>query len=1028
MKSTGFIWKGIRHYRSAYWGVLAGAAVGAMVLLGALMAGDSVQESLTKSAELRIGKVAKIFSGGERFFRDDLAGRNGGSAMIYLKGQVNVEERAEGQVQVIGVSEDFWDFAPQETSVDLSNFEAAISGPLARALDLEEGDSAVVRLQKPGLLSRDAPLSGESESVSSMRITVAKILSDEEFGRFSLEQTQVPPSSVFVPLKRLQKVLDLKGKANALLLDENESFDSGKLGLADYGISVVEVPDGVEVRSDRVFMEPRIEEKIEEKIDGEPVLTYLINTLATEEGETPYSMVTAVSGKSAMFLPMQPGEGEVVINDWLAKDLRVQVDDELTMDYFVVESGSKLVEKRGVFTVKAIVKMEGPAADKRWMPDFPGVADVESARDWEPGLPLDLTRIRDKDDEYWEEFKGTPKAFVSHQTGEELWANRWGKVTGMRVPGGQVDEVTKSVREILEPSLAGMEVMDFSEQAKEAAKSPVDFAILFLAMSFFLIIAAVALVTMLFRFNVEQRAEEGALLSAVGIPVKKISNWRMGEAFFVVLAGAIVGTLLAVIFCTIVLKVISSIWGDGTAFDLHLSGWTIAKGLLWIVELTLISVWLTNRKQVRQSASLRLNSGAEEEVGKSSKWATGFLVFGLLVVAGGIVMSYSAAAQGAFFLVGFGVLVSGLAVFRKRLSRIGFLGEFSSVGMAKVNLARRASRSLTVVGVLAAGVFLVLSVASFRKNGGENWEDKTSGAGGFAWWVETTSSVNRPADAKGEVDWFGLKTLVPFRIGEGDDVDCFNLTASNQPRLLGVDPVLLEGRFKTSDQWSILEGDGVPAIVDETTMMWVLKKKIGDELIYQDEWGNDFPVTIAGVVKDSIFQGSLILSEKKLLEKYPSLGGYQLFLSPDGKAREILQEETADLGGKVTATKDRIAAFHEVENTYIAIFNVLGGLGIILGSVGVGIVTARNLVERKAEFETLRMLGISKIRRSKIVKHEVKSMVAWGLGIGLVSALIAVIPVLGGTVGMMDLLWMTGLVLAMGFIANFVGTRAPRRL
>ena len=739
-------------------------------------------------------------------------------------------------------------------------------------------------------------------------------------------------------------------------------------------------------------------------------------------------MVTAVSGKPAMFLPTQPGEGEVVINDWLAEDLRAQVDDELTMDYFVVESGSKLVEKRGVFTVKAIVKMEGPAADQRWMPDFPGVADVQSARDWEPGLPLDLTRIRDKDDEYWEEFKGTPKAFVSHQTGEELWANRWGKVTGIRVIGGQVAGVAKSVYEVLKPSLAGMRVMDFSDQAKEAAKSPVDFAILFLAMSFFLIIAAIALVTMLFRFNVEQRAEEGALLSAVGIPVKKISNWRMGEAFFVVLAGAIVGTLLAVIFCTIVLKVISSIWGDGTAFDLHLSGWTIAKGLLWIVALTLLSVWVTNRKQVRQSASLRLNSGAEEEVGKPSKWATGFLVFGLLVVAGGIAMSYSAAAQGAFFLVGFGVLVVGLAVFRKRLSRIGFLGEFSSEGVAKVNLARRASRSLTVVGVLAAGVFLVLSVASFRKNGGENWEDKASGAGGFAWWVETTSSVNRPADAKGEVDWFGLKNLVPFRIGEGDDVDCFNLTASSQPRLLGVDPVLLEGRFKTSDQWSILEGDGVPAIVDETTMMWVLKKKVGDELIYQDEWGKNFSVTIAGVVKDSIFQGSLILSEKKLLEKYPSLGGYQLFLSPDEKARKILQEETADLGGKVTATKDRIAAFHEVENTYIAIFNVLGGLGIILGSVGVGIVTARNLVERKAEFETLRMLGISKIRRSKIVKNEVKSMVAWGLGIGLVSALIAVIPVLGGTVGMMDLLWMAGLVLAMAFIANFVGTRAPRRL
>lgn len=995
-----------------------------MVLLGALMAGDSVQESLTRSAALRTGKVAKIFSGGERFFRADLAERNGGSAMIYLKGQVNVEERAEGQVQVMGVSEDFWDFAPQEASVDLSNFDAAISGPLARALDLKEGDSAVVRLQKPGLLSRDAPLSGESESVSSMRITVAKVLSDDEFGRFSLEQTQVPPSSVFVPLKRLQKVLDLKGKANALLLDEDQSFDPGKLELADYGISVVEVPGGVELRSERIFIEPRIAERIE----GEPVLTYLINTLATEVGETPYSMVTAVSGKSAMFLPTQPGEGEVVINDWLAEDLRAQIGDELTMDYFVVESGSKLVEKRGVFTVKAIVKMEGPAADQRWMPDFPGVADVESARDWEPGLPLDLTRIRDKDDEYWENFKGTPKAFVSYEAGEKLWGNRWGKVSGMRIPGGKVDDVSRSARGVLDPSLAGMQVMDFAGQAREAAKSPVDFAGLFLAMSFFLIIAAIALVAMLFRFNVEQRAEEGALLSAVGIRAGKITNWRIGEAFFVVLAGALAGTLLATVFCTMVLKVISSIWGEGTAFELHLSGGTIVTGIVVIVELSLLAVWLTTRKQAKQSASMRLNSGAEEEVGKPSRWATGFLVFGLLLVAGGIAMSFSAAAQGAFFLVGFGVLVTGLAAFRKRLARIGSLGELSPDGMAKVNLSRRASRSLTVVGVLAAGVFLVLSVASFRKNGGENWQDKRSGAGGFAWWVETTSPVNRPADAKGEVDWFGLETLVPFRIGAGDDVDCFNLTASTQPRLLGVDPGLLEGRFRTSDDWSFLKGDGVPAFVDETTMMWVLKKKVGDELVYQDEWGNDFPITIAGVVKDSVFQGSLILDEAKLLEKFPSLGGYQLFLSPDEKARETLQEETADLGGKVTATKDRLAAFHEVENTYIAIFNVLGGLGIILGSFGVGIVTARNLVERKAEFETLRVLGISKLRRSRIVKREVRSMVAWGLGLGLMSALIAVIPVLGGTVGVMDMLWMGGLVLAMAVIANFVGTRALRSL
>ena len=1024
MKSWGFIWKGIRHYRSAYWGVLAGAAVGAMVLLGALMAGDSVQQSLTKSAEWRTGKVAKIFAGGERFFRADLATRNGGSALLYLKGQVNFEDRAEGQVQVMGVSDDFWNFAPEETSVTLKDGEAAISGSLARALDLKEGDSAVVRLQKPGLLSRDAPLSGESESVSSLRITIGKVLSDEEFGRFSLAQTQVPPSSVFIPMERLQKVLKLEGKANALLLNKETLFDSKNLSLADYGVSVVEVPGGVEVRSERIFMEPRIAEKI----SGEPVLTYLVNTLATEVGETPYSMVTAVTGESASFLPEQPGDEEVVINQWLADDLRAQVGDELTMDYFVVEDGSKLVEERAVFTVKAIIPMEGPAADQRWMPDFPGVADVKSARDWEPGLPLDLTRIRDKDDEYWEKFKGTPKAFVSYETGEKLWSNRWGKVTGIRVPGGEADTVSERVREIIEPSLAGMQLLDFSSEARESAKSPVDFGILFLSMSFFLILAAVALVAMLFRFNVEQRTEEGALLSAVGISSKKIARWRLGEAFLVVLCGALVGTVLAMGFSTMVLKVISSIWGSGTNFELHLGGWTIAKGILALVGLSLIAVWLTTRKQSKQSMSLRLNSGAEEEVGKKSKWAIGFLIFGGLLILGGIAMTFTVGPQGAFFLVGFGALIVGLAVFRLKLAKVGKLASLSAEGVAKVNLSRRASRSLTVVGVLAAGVFLVLSVASFRKNGGQDWQEKKSGAGGFAWWVETTSPVNRPADARGEVEWFGLDSLVPFRIGAGDDVDCFNLTASAQPRLLGVDSGLLEGRFRTSDEWSVLKGEGVPAFVDETTMMWVLKKKVGDELRYQDEWGNEYPVTIAGVVKDSIFQGSVIVDEARLLEKYPSMGGYQLFLAPGEGDKELLQEETSDLGGKVTATRDRLAAFHEVENTYIAIFNVLGGLGIILGSLGVGIVTARNLVERKGEFETLKVLGISKGLRAAIVKREVREMVIWGLGIGLVSALIAVIPVLGGTVGFVDLAWMIGLVAVMALIANFVGTRALRSL
>ncbi len=1019
-----FIWKGVRHYRAAYLGVLAGAAVGAMVLLGALMAGDSVKGSLREAAELRTGKVATIFSGGERFFSDSLSERAGGAAILYLKGQVNVGARAEGQVQVMGVEGDFWEFAPELTKGMSGTDEdaVAVSERLAKALDLEVGSQVVVRLQKPGLLSRDAPLSGEGETVTAIRGKVAWVVRDEQFGRFSLEGTQVAPSSVFLPRERLQKALDLPEKANLLLLNEERDFEADEMTLADYGMSVEEVPGGVTVRSSRIFIGPQIVEAIAAELPVERVATYLVNTLATEVGETPYSMVTAVSAGAADFLPKDLNEDEIVINEWLSEDLGAVVGDEVSLDYFTVEAGSKLEEKRKSFTVRAVIPMTGAAADRRWMPDFPGVADVDSARDWSPGLPLDLKRIRDKDDTYWEKYKGTPKAFVSYAAGEAMWKNRWGAVTGLRVMGGKKEEVEAAVLSVLSPNIAGMRVLDFKAQAESAAKSPVDFGMLFISMSFFLIVASIALVVMLFNFNVQQRTSESGLIAALGIPAKRVRNWRMGEAFFVILFGNILGAILAVGFCLVVLKVIGSIWGGaGSSFSFHLGVGTFFTGFLTFLALSLLSIWLTLWRQSKRSASVRLASGAEEEAGHRSRWTWVFFGLGVLMILGAIGLGFTVGPQGAFFLGGFGLLLLGLGIFRLAMARTTSLAELSGNALAKVNLSRRSSRSVTVVGILAAGVFLVLSVTAFRKNDGGDWQQPSSGAGGFAWWVETTNPVNRPADAEGEVVWFGLPAdeVVPFRVGAGDSVDCFNLNSTNRPRLLGVDPARLEGHFKTDAAWSELDGEGeeVAAFVDETTMMWVLKMKVGDTLSYDDEFGQPFTVKLAGVVKDSIFQGSIIIREDDLLEKFPSAGGYSLFLVEDEGVKEALQTVTSDLGGQVIATQDRLAAFHEVENTYIAIFHVLGGLGMILGSVGVGVVTARNLVERRSEFEILRVLGISEAGRKAIVMKEVATLIRWGLGIGAVSSALAVLPLLGDKVSILDLGWMLGLLVLMGGVA-----------
>ena len=73
MRALKFIWRGIWHYRLSYSGVGAGAVLGAMVLLGALIAGDSVKETLSEVARQRVGQVDHVFAAGEGFFRDALA-------------------------------------------------------------------------------------------------------------------------------------------------------------------------------------------------------------------------------------------------------------------------------------------------------------------------------------------------------------------------------------------------------------------------------------------------------------------------------------------------------------------------------------------------------------------------------------------------------------------------------------------------------------------------------------------------------------------------------------------------------------------------------------------------------------------------------------------------------------------------------------------------------------------------------------------------------------------------------------------
>ena len=229
--------------------------------------------------------------------------------------------------------------------------------------------------------------------------------------------------------------------------------------------------------------------------------------------------------------------------------------------------------------------------------------------------------------------------------------------------------------------------------------------------------------------------------------------------------------------------------------------------------------------------------------------------------------------------------------------------------------------------------------------------------------------------------------FVQLRKNEGDDACCLNLNRVTAPRILGLPAEKLEGRFSfvkatpeldINNPWtslkSELEGKVIPAIADQSVVQWGLGKKVGDTLVYLNEFGKEIKLRLIGGLANSIFQGNILIDEDLFLKHFPSNSGTHVFLI-DGAfgekevTAEMLSRAFRNEGLGLEYTADRLATFNQVENTYLSIFLLLGGLAMILGSIGLGIVLVRNIMDREQEIGILQAIGYQKRKVLKYFFH-----------------------------------------------------------
>ncbi len=189
----------------------------------------------------------------------------------------------------------------------------------------------------------------------------------------------------------------------------------------------------------------------------------------------------------------------------------------------------------------------------------------------------------------------------------------------------------------------------------------------------------------------------------------------------------------------------------------------------------------------------------------------------------------------------------------------------------------------------------------------------------------------------------------------------------------------------------------MPAIADANSIEWALGKKLGDTLDYTDEHGRTFKLRLVASVANSILQGSVLIDEAEFVKRFPNESGYRMFLidAPSNSVPQVsatLSRALEDAGLELTPAAQRLNAFNAVQNTYLGTFQVLGGLGLLLGSAGLGIVVLRNVLERRGELALLTAVGFRRRTLQQLVLTEHAALLGFGLAIGLVSAAVAVLP------------------------------------
>lgn len=1036
--------------------VAAAAAVITVTIAGSLGVGDLLQQGLRQLAADRLGGIVAAVVGREPF-RADLAERMvrrlaslgvTRPAIDLLPAfavEISVERPADGRrSRAATVAEllacDHPDRLGYSKPVPSPDAGVAVSRQLAEALDLSVGEPVILRVAERSAVPADTPLGRRATRSRSRRLTVTAVLPPGSVGDFSLRPSQSSGGVALVSLALGQTLLDQPDRANLILaVPRSESGDGAPVDavlrqaiaptVTDYGLTLAQLPGeaGVSLTSRRLLLEPSVDRAAAEvltPLGGVPSLVFLANQIQPVGGgaEIPYSTVLGISTNSHPLgrlvdasgnpLPLPVGD-EVIVDQWLVDDLAAQgrpvdVGDELELTCFLAETlHGEVAEQTYRCRISGIAAMQGLAAAREAVPTVAGITDEESIADWDPPFPFDRTRVRstppnDQDDRYWKAYGATPKLFMPLTRSRKIAGSRFGNTTAWHLPSLPTDRplagVANELSTAISPAAAGIEEVPLARIAATAASGSTPFGLLFLALSSFVIGAGLVLLWLLFGLLVASRSRTLGILAAVGWSPRRLAGLLVTVSAVAILGGAGVGMLVGPLWSRLLLRQLGDGWASHVATGSEAvfsggmpSGVTVVSGGAAAVMVGAAAVLLAAVRAGRRPPLTLLRGPGFSPAGRL-RWFRG----------------------------------------RRPLR--------SLIGLAGRGVAWRSGRGVAVVAMVGLAEFLIVFVAGFELTTPGPTGRRDTPTGGWSHLVRFASatSIDPSRPERGlelgltaaQQQLLATAEIALLRSSRGDDASCTNLYATAQPLVLGLPArFIAHGGFRfashlplppgQSNPWGLLQqqvgevAEPVPVILDAATAAWALKLGgVGDLFRLSPDTGQvvrdgraaaGVTCQIVGLLEPGVLQGVILMAEADFTRLYPFVSGYRQAVvavpelegaGQNDAVVEALTTAWADAGATIESAEDRLRRLFAVQNTFLAGFQTLGTLGLLLGTAGVAAVAIQGAIERRGSLSVLHAIGFTRWRLAVILWLESLFPVVLGLTIGGGSGLLAAAPLL----------------------------------